>query len=161
MQLTVYWVVEKKKGYGKMRKKLFRRVVSITMAGLMAFTASFSDFSGTLMAKADTNAQPGDLSAATDYGLVDNVQDGVILHCWNWSYSNISANMEAIAEAGYSAVQTSLFRQPRKVQQEKAWVPTGGYTTSRQDFGLITAETVHLEIKQNSRQCVIKQNSTE
>ena len=107
MQLTVYWVVEKKKGYGKMRKKLFRRVVSITMAGLMAFTASFSDFSGTLMAKADTNAQPGDLSAATDYGLVDNVQDGVILHCWNWSYSNISANMEAIAEAGYSAVQTS------------------------------------------------------
>lgn len=91
----------------EMRKKLFRRVVSITMAGMMAFTASFSDFSGTLTAKAQTNNSVSELATATDYGLVDNVQDGVILHCWNWSFSNISANMEKIAKAGYSAVQTS------------------------------------------------------
>ena len=52
-------------------------------------------------------------AATQDYGLVDNVQDGVILHCWNWSYNNIKANMKLIAESGYSAIQTSPVTQPK------------------------------------------------
>lgn len=53
------------------------------------------------------------VQAATSYGLVDNVQDGVILHCWNWSYENIKKNMQLIAQSGYSAVQTSPVTQPK------------------------------------------------
>lgn len=43
----------------------------------------------------------------TNYGLCDNIRDGVILHCWSWSCNAIRENMKDIAEAGYTAVQTS------------------------------------------------------
>jgi alpha-amylase len=33
--------------------------------------------------------------------------DDVILHAWTWSFDTIAANMKAIADAGYSYVQTS------------------------------------------------------
>lgn len=45
--------------------------------------------------------------SGTNYGLCDNIQDGTILHCWSWSCNTIKANMKDIAEAGYTAVQTS------------------------------------------------------
>ena len=48
-----------------------------------------------------------------DYKLAENVQDGVILHCWNWSYNNIKDHMQEIAQAGYSAIQTSPVQQPK------------------------------------------------
>ncbi|MBQ7415813.1 MAG: starch-binding protein [Oscillospiraceae bacterium] len=35
------------------------------------------------------------------------IQDGVTLHCWNWSFSQIEANMEKIAAMGYTSIQTS------------------------------------------------------
>ncbi len=35
------------------------------------------------------------------------VQDGLTLHCWNWSFAEIEANMAKIAEQGYTAIQTS------------------------------------------------------
>ncbi|MGN0453686.1 MAG: alpha-amylase family glycosyl hydrolase [Ruminococcus sp.] len=41
------------------------------------------------------------------YGLADNVQQGQILQCWNWSYNSIKNNMKKIAEQGFSAIQTS------------------------------------------------------
>lgn len=51
--------------------------------------------------------------SAEDYGLADNVQEGVILHCWNWSYNNIKKYLPQIAQAGYTAVQTSPVTQPK------------------------------------------------
>lgn len=39
--------------------------------------------------------------------LCDNIEDGVILHAWCWSFNTIKDNMEDIAAAGYTAVQTS------------------------------------------------------
>ena len=44
---------------------------------------------------------------ANNYGLRDNIQDGVILHCFNWKYNDIKAELQNIAEAGFTAVQTS------------------------------------------------------
>lgn len=46
---------------------------------------------------------------ATDneYGLKDNIQDGVILHCFDWTYAQIKEELPNIAAAGFSAVQTS------------------------------------------------------
>ena len=41
------------------------------------------------------------------------VQDGVTLHCWNWSFAEIEANMAEIAAQGYTAIQTSPI-QPLK-----------------------------------------------
>ena len=58
---------------------------------------------------------PREVQAATasDYGLMDSVADGVILHAWNWSFTNIKNNMKDIAEAGYTAVQTSPVQRPK------------------------------------------------
>lgn len=42
-----------------------------------------------------------------EFGHVDNVEGGNILHCWCWSFNNIKDNMKKISDAGYSAVQTS------------------------------------------------------
>ena len=52
-------------------------------------------------------------SEAAQYELRDNVQDGVILHAWNWSYSTIKSHLKEIAEAGYSTIQTSPVQQPK------------------------------------------------
>lgn len=42
-----------------------------------------------------------------DYGLAKNIQDGNILHCFNWKYNDIKAELKNIAAAGFTAVQTS------------------------------------------------------
>lgn len=45
--------------------------------------------------------------------LADDVQDGVILHAWNWSYANIEKSLNEIASAGYTTVQVSPVQQPK------------------------------------------------
>ena len=53
---------------------------------------------------------PSQVSAAADR----DIQDGVTLHCWNWSFNNIEANMAKIAALGYTAVQTSPIQQAKQ-----------------------------------------------
>ncbi len=52
------------------------------------------------------------VSAAEDpemqsYELKDNIQDGTILHCFDWKYNDIKDELEDIARAGFSTIQTS------------------------------------------------------
>lgn len=53
------------------------------------------------------STQAATSSSGVDYGLVDNIQYGNILHCWNWSANNIRRNLVKIAEQGFTAIQTS------------------------------------------------------
>ena len=46
-------------------------------------------------------------ASASDYGLASNIQDGVILHCFDWKYNDIKAELASIAAAGFTSVQTS------------------------------------------------------
>ena len=46
-------------------------------------------------------------AASGSYGLMDNIQDGTILHCFDWKYTDIIAELPSIAEAGFTSVQTS------------------------------------------------------
>lgn len=53
-----------------------------------------------------------------------DIQDGVTLHCWNWSFKNIEDKMEIIAGLGYTAIQTSpiqLAKQPTKEFPTNDW----------------------------------------
>lgn len=49
--------------------------------------------------------------ADNSYGLKSNIQDGVILHCFDWTLKDIQAEIPAIAQAGFTAVQTSPIHQ--------------------------------------------------
>ena len=46
-------------------------------------------------------------------GPQSQIQGSAILHCFNWSYNSIKNNLDAIKDAGYTAVQTSPV-QPAK-----------------------------------------------
>lgn len=52
-------------------------------------------------------------AASNEYGLLSEIQGGAVLHCFDWSYNEIKANLKDIAEAGYTAVQTSPVQKPK------------------------------------------------
>lgn len=37
----------------------------------------------------------------------DSIQHGVILHCFDWKYTDIQAELQNIKDAGFTAIQTS------------------------------------------------------
>lgn len=72
-----------------------------TVCGL-SFTASAASVEVVDVA---ANTELADTSA--NYGLAKNIQDGNILHCFDWKYNDIKAELKSIAEAGFTSVQTS------------------------------------------------------
>ena len=77
-----------------------KRVFAVALALVLFAAAAFAGIPGVGEVK---KAQ----AAEGDYGLMDDIQDGVILHCFNWKYSDIEAELANIAAAGFTAVQTS------------------------------------------------------
>ncbi len=49
----------------------------------------------------------GENNTTNEYGLTEDIQDGVILHCFNWKYTDIIKELPDIAKAGFTSVQTS------------------------------------------------------
>lgn len=93
-----------------------KKLTSVVLAATIVSSAS-------AMALTAAAAENENAVSAADYNLQSNVQDGVILHAFNWSYKSIKDNLPAIAAAGYSTVQTSPVQQPKD------------YTTSRDVTG--------------------------
>ena len=89
----------------KCKKKFVSFVLSLCMAvsaiSIPVVSAVSTDKSAS---KASTTTVS---TSANTYGLADNIQDGQILQCFNWSFDNIKKNMKTIAEQGFTAVQTS------------------------------------------------------
>lgn len=54
------------------------------------------------------------------YGLPEDIQDGNILHCFNWSINDVKENLPNIAEAGFGAVQLSPM-QRRSATSNNIW----------------------------------------
>ena len=52
-------------------------------------------------------------SAEGNYDLPAHSADGVILHCFDWSFNSIKDNLQEIAAAGYKTIQTSPVQQPK------------------------------------------------
>ncbi len=46
-------------------------------------------------------------------GPQSKIQGSAILHCFDWSYNSIKNNLQAIKDAGYTAVQTSPVQPPK------------------------------------------------
>ena len=89
--------------------KCKKKFVSFVLSLCMAVTAtSIPVVSAVSTDKCASKASTTTVStSANAYGLADNIQDGQILQCFNWSFDNIKKNMKRIAEQGFTAVQTS------------------------------------------------------
>ena len=95
-----------------------------------------------------------------EYNLAKNIQDGVILHAWNWSYNTIRANLKNIAEAGFTTVQTSPVQQPKsyngstsvkntwwKLYQPVSFTVGDAWLGSKEDLSLLCSEAEKYGIK--------------
>ena len=89
---------------------------------------------------------------AASYGLAANIQDGVILHCFDWTYNDIKDEIPNIAAAGFTSVQTS----PAQPDGTGAWYwlyqPKGFYIGNnglgtKQDLTNLCAEAEKYGVK--------------
>lgn len=94
------------------KKTLITKSLALIMALSVTATNIPVNFISTV-----TGSDVDDMSivqaSGKDYGLADEIEDGVILHAWNWSFDQIKKALPKIAEAGFTAVQTSP-AQPNK-----------------------------------------------
>lgn len=80
---------------------------------LLALTLVINIFMAmTFAVEADTSDEES--PQLNEQGLVENIEGGNILHCWCWNFNTIKENIPKIAEAGYSAVQTSPINEVKK-----------------------------------------------
>lgn len=86
-----------------------RKLLALLLALVMVLALLPASFRTADVSVADGNN--GDFAQAT-------VQGGAILHCFDWSYDAIINNLEAIRDAGYTAVQTSPVQPPKDYNAE-------------------------------------------
>ncbi|MGN1130545.1 MAG: alpha-amylase family glycosyl hydrolase, partial [Ruminococcus sp.] len=101
-----------------MNKKIMSIILVLCMMLSCLAVGGFTAQAGTTE-KAEVSAQSSSVASGADYGLVDDVQQGQILQCWNWSYNGIKANMQKIAEQGFSAIQTSPIQTIKETTQNR------------------------------------------
>ncbi len=91
-----------------------RRILSILLAiltllsslGLSGIVSAFA--AGTLASDYNTYEQYKEaIKPENGYGLADTVNEGKIIQAWNWSYENVIANLETLAEQGFTTIQVS------------------------------------------------------
>ncbi len=76
-------------------------VLSCVMAIAFAPTASASS-EYNVYAQYQESIKP-----ENNYGLTETVNEGKIIQAWNWSYANIIALLETVAEQGFTTIQVS------------------------------------------------------
>ena len=87
-----------------------KRILSLVLALCTILTTvcglSFSATAASVeVAEVAANTELAENGA--NYGLMKNIQGSAILHCFDWKYNDIKAELKSIAEAGFTAVQTS------------------------------------------------------
>ncbi len=97
-----------------------KRSISLILALCMLLTCVISTCATVFAADVDTS------DTGADYGLGKTCKDGNILHCFNWTLEQIKAELPAIAEAGFTSVQTSPL-QAHDGRNQWYWLyqPTG------------------------------------
>ena len=97
-------------------KKLAAGAVALATAfGGMGLVASSASASTDRDSYTDTVGNSTFETAREKYGLTKHMKNGAILHAWMWSFKNITKNMEAIANAGYTSIQTEPMSKVKEV----------------------------------------------
>lgn len=90
-------------------KTLFKKSLSAVLSVIMVFSAfTFLNANAAVTQSEQTQSTPINKNP---YGLTENISEGAILHAWCWSFDTIRENLQKIAEAGYTSVQTSPINQ--------------------------------------------------
>lgn len=69
----------------------------------------------------NTSSIIAEVNAAGDYGLKSNIQDGTVLHAFNWKLRDIKNELPNIAAAGFTSVQTSPLQPHAYGTPRDAW----------------------------------------
>lgn len=110
---------------------LKRRIMGSLMAVLMSSSTIlgtcpapiFATASNDATVETEVTADATAVDANNVYGLA-SVNAGNILHAWNWTFKDISDNLEEIAKAGYSVVQTSPLQSCEGFKDNVDWWKT-------------------------------------
>ncbi len=94
-------------------KSSAKKAATLALSGVMALSMAGGAFFSVPATKVNAES-----TLREKYGLKEDVQDGVILHAWDWSFENIRRSMKDIANAGYSAVQTSPVQPYKQASDE-------------------------------------------
>lgn len=89
-------------------------MLTAAMVASVAVTTAVSSSAATTQVEGSAATATTATSSANQYGLVDNIQQGQILQCFNWSYNDMKNNMQKIAEQGFSAIQTSPIQETKE-----------------------------------------------
>lgn len=85
-----------------------KKSLSIILMLCMLLSAAFiPTISAAQIDTQEVSASADIVETGANYGLAKNIQDGNILHCFNWKYNDIKAELPNIAAAGFTSVQTS------------------------------------------------------
>ncbi|RYQ37567.1 Bacterial Ig-like domain (group 2), partial [Bifidobacterium pseudolongum subsp. globosum] len=96
-------------GRGSMKKAIASFAAAAMLAGGMVVgstTAVAADHVGPTTSYDRTLGNAQFEAARKQYGLSQEMRYGSILHAWMWSANTIKNNMQAIADAGYTSIQT-------------------------------------------------------
>lgn len=91
----------------KIRGRHLKKILPIVMVIALTFTSAPVNIISSVTDSEAANLSTVSAASTNDYGLADNIQDGTILHCFDWKYSDIEAELPNIAAAGFTSVQTS------------------------------------------------------
>ena len=86
-------------------KKILSMLMALVMVlGMMPFNTYASS---TTAAANEYEAMRDSITAANGYGLAETVDESRVLHAWGWSYANIEAKLDDIAEQGFGTILVS------------------------------------------------------
>ena len=93
---------------------------SVTANAVTVESKDIPDKSSAAVESEDTPKRSGAALEVESSGTTaTDISNGVILHAWCWSCATITANMDKIADAGYTAVQTSPMQMSYSYYPEK------------------------------------------
>ena len=98
---------------GRASKKLLSLITTVTvMSTVMVSNVSATNIKDSSNIKVLENEV--NMLSAEKNELPEEIEDGIILHAWNWSFVNIEKYLDEIKAAGYNTIQTSPAQQCRK-----------------------------------------------
>ena len=105
-----------------------RRIISVLLTVCLLISSVVFSYDAFAAVKdtAASGASVDTASTGAEYGLAKKIEDGNILHCFNWTLGQIKEELPNIAKAGFTSVQTSPL-QPHDGSYNWYWLyqPSG------------------------------------